>query len=98
VKDPQEPTLLFAPIIIVLFLRLIGITDYEVMFADVIKSMKSMHGISKAQVVTMRPRRGASYTVTGVDLHYMTNFSQGIHFILYFTIFIAFVLICYIIV
>lgn len=58
-------------------IRIIGITDYEDMFEDTIKIMKQMHGLTSAQVFTIRPRRGASAEETGVDVHYMTNFSRG---------------------
>lgn len=57
--------------------RIVGITDYEEMFADTIRGMKQIHGITSAQVFTIRPRRGASSDETGVDVHYMTNFSRG---------------------
>jgi hypothetical protein len=60
-----------------IYCRVIGITDYETMFADSIKEMKKMHGISSAQVFSIRPRRDAVSTATGVDVHYMTNFSRG---------------------
>lgn len=63
-------------------IRIVGITDYEAMYADAIKIMKSMHGISSAQVFTIRPRRGASSEETGVDVHYMTNFSRGTFIVL----------------
>lgn len=70
-----------------------GITDYENMFASTNKILASLKGISKAQVFTIRPRRGASSSETGVDVHYMTGFNRGnvlhvCHVFLYIVIFI----------
>jgi hypothetical protein len=47
------------------------------MFKDTIKIMQQMNGITAAQVFRITPRRGASSDETGVDVHYMTNFSRG---------------------
>lgn len=47
------------------------------MFPEELKILQTMHGLSMAQVISIRPRVGASATATGVDVHYMTDFGSG---------------------
>ena len=46
------------------------------MFKDVAKEM-NLHGISAAQSFSIRARPGASSGETGVDVHYITDFTRG---------------------
>ena len=57
-------------------IRIVGITDYDAMFAETVAGMSSIHGLTKAQVFSIRPRPKAKSTENGVDVHYMTRSMQ----------------------
>jgi hypothetical protein len=58
-------------------IRIVGITDYEEMYSDVIKASSHIYGLTSIHGFRIVARPGALSSETGVDIHCVEDYSGG---------------------
>ncbi len=54
-----------------------GVTDYEAMYSDIIKGSSHITGLTSIHGFRIVARPGALSSQTGVDIHYVEDYSGG---------------------
>ena len=77
--DFNFPSLCFGfnDFFVLYIIRIVGITDYEEMYSDVIKASSHIYGLTSIHGFRIVARPGALSSETGVDIHYVEDYSGG---------------------